>query len=65
MTHQQQRIIYSFAAVCCSCIAKITEGSASMANNQVLTDEEVKDGLVLTCQAVPTSPKVVVNYDEV
>jgi len=51
--------------VCCSCIAKITEGSASMANNQVLTDEEVADGLVLTCQAVPTSPKVVVNYDEV
>ena len=51
--------------VCCSCIAKITEGSASMTNNQVLTDEEVADGLVLTCQAVPTSPKVVVNYDEV
>ena len=51
--------------VCCSCIAKITEGSAAMANNQILTDEEVADGLVLTCQAVPTSAKVVVNYDEV
>ena len=51
--------------VCCSCIAKITEGSAPMANNQILTDEEVADGLVLTCQAVPTSAKVVVNYDEV
>lgn len=51
--------------VCCSCIAKITEGSATMANNQVLTDEEIADGLVLTCQAVPTSSKVVVNYDDV
>ena len=51
--------------VCCSCIAKITEGSATMANNQILTDEEVGEGLVLTCQAVPTSAKVVVNYDEV
>jgi len=51
--------------VCCSCIAKITEGSATMANNQILTDEEVAEGLVLTCQAVPTSAKVVVNYDEV
>jgi ring-1,2-phenylacetyl-CoA epoxidase subunit PaaE len=35
-----------------------------MANNQILTDEEVSEGLVLTCQAVPTSAKVVVNYDE-
>lgn len=51
--------------VCCSCIAKITEGSAAMASNQVLTDEEVADGLVLTCQAVPSSSKVVVNYDDV
>lgn len=50
--------------VCCSCIARITEGSAVMANNQILTDEEVSEGLVLTCQAVPTSAKVVVNYDE-
>ena len=51
--------------VCCSCIAKITEGSAAMASNQVLTDEEVADGLILTCQAVPTSSKVIVNYDDV
>tara|TARA_B110000046_G_scaffold10364_2_gene10380 strand:+ start:727 stop:1818 length:1092 start_codon:yes stop_codon:yes gene_type:complete len=51
--------------VCCSCIAKITSGSASMANNQILTDEEIAEGLVLTCQAVPTSAKVVVNYDDV
>tara|TARA_B100000767_G_C19778375_1_gene544298 strand:+ start:4626 stop:5720 length:1095 start_codon:yes stop_codon:yes gene_type:complete len=51
--------------VCCSCIAKITEGSAAMTSNQVLTDEEVADGLVLTCQALPTSSKVVVNYDDV
>ena len=51
--------------VCCSCIAKITSGSTSMINNQILTDEEITDGLVLTCLAVPTSAKVIVNYDEV
>lgn len=51
--------------VCCSCIAKITEGSATMANNQILTDEEVAEGLVLTCQAIPTAAKLVVNYDDV
>jgi ring-1,2-phenylacetyl-CoA epoxidase subunit PaaE len=51
--------------VCCSCIAKITEGSAVMENNQILTDEEIAEGLVLTCQAKPTSNKLVVNYDDV
>ena len=51
--------------VCCSCIAKITEGSAVTENNQILTDEEIVEGLVLTCQAKPTSNKLVVNYDDV
>ena len=51
--------------VCCSCIAKITEGSATMANNHILTDEEVAEGMVLTCQAIPTAAKLVVNYDDV
>ena len=52
-------------AVCSSCIAQIDEGSAEMRMNYVLTDEEVEDNLVLTCQACPTSSKVVVNYDDV
>ena len=51
--------------VCCSCIGKIRSGSAQMKNNQVLTDEEIQEGLVLTCQAYPTSSKVSVDYDDV
>ncbi len=51
--------------VCCSCIAKITEGTATMNNNQILTDDEIEEGLVLTCQAIATSKKVVINYDDV
>ena len=31
--------------------------------NNALSAEEVDDGWVLTCQAIPTSPEVVVNYD--
>jgi hypothetical protein len=31
--------------------------------NNALTPEEVEEGWVLTCQSLPTSPKVVVNYD--
>ena len=50
--------------VCCTCKAKITEGSATMKINYALTDGEVEEGYVLTCQAIPTSSKVSVNYDE-
>jgi len=51
--------------ICSSCIARLTEGSADMVQNNILTDNEVAEGLILTCQAHPTSPKVVVDYDDV
>ena len=51
--------------ICSSCIARITEGTAVMEKNQILTDSEVAEGLILTCQAHPTSAKVVVDYDDV
>ncbi|WP_439152092.1 2Fe-2S iron-sulfur cluster-binding protein [Winogradskyella sp.] len=51
--------------ICSSCIARITEGEAKMRQNNILTDNEVAEGLVLTCQAHPTSSIVVVDYDDV
>lgn len=51
--------------ICSSCIAKITEGEAKMRQNNILTDGEVADGLVLTCQAHPISENLVVDYDDV
>ncbi len=51
-------------AVCCTCRAKVLEGEVEMAMNYSLTDQELADGYVLTCQAMPRSPKVVVSYDE-
>jgi len=51
--------------ICSSCIARITEGSATMRQNNILTDNEVAEGLVLTCQAQPTSSSIVVDYDDV
>lgn len=51
--------------ICSSCIARITEGEATMRQNNILTDNEVAEGLILTCQAHPTTPKVVVDYDDV
>lgn len=51
--------------VCSSCIARVTEGKAEMVQNQILTDGEIADGFILTCQAHPTTPTLKVNYDDV
>lgn len=51
--------------VCSSCIARVTEGTAVMSQNQILTDAEVAEGLILTCQAHPTSARIVVDYDDI
>jgi ferredoxin-NADP reductase len=47
---------------CATCMARLLEGTASMHVNNALTDDEVVEGWVLTCQAVPTSPLVRVAY---
>jgi hypothetical protein len=44
-------------------MARILEGRVQMRNNEVLTDDEVGDGWVLTCQAIPTSSVVRVVYE--
>jgi ferredoxin-NADP reductase len=49
---------------CATCMAKLIEGSASMNVNNALTEDEVDDGWVLTCQALPTSPLLHVRYEE-
>lgn len=51
-------------AVCCTCKAKIMEGTATMTANYALSEQEVNDGYVLTCQAHPSSDRLVVSYDE-
>ncbi len=52
------------AGNCGTCMALLTDGKATMRVNDALTEDEVADGYVLTCQAVPDTPCVTVNYDE-
>ena len=52
-------------AVCCTCKAKVLEGKIQMDKNYALTDQEVEEGYILTCQAHPLTEKVVVDYDVV
>jgi ring-1,2-phenylacetyl-CoA epoxidase subunit PaaE len=50
-------------AVCCTCRAKVLEGKVKMDNNFALTEDEVAEGFILTCQAHPLTPVVKVDYD--
>ena len=51
--------------ICSSCLARITNGSAEMKKNSILTDSEIAEGLILTCQAHPTSSEIFLDYDAI
>jgi 3-ketosteroid 9alpha-monooxygenase subunit B len=48
---------------CGTCMARITDGSATMRVNDALEDDEVADGYILTCQGVPDTANVTVRYE--
>lgn len=50
-------------AVCCTCRAKVLEGQVKMTANFALTDAEVEEGFILTCQSHPITERVVIDYD--
>ena len=52
------------SGVCGTCRAKVVEGDVRMERNFALDKAEVAAGFVLTCQAHPTSPQVVLSFDE-
>ena len=49
--------------VCSTCKCQVKEGSVKMKVNYALEEDEVAKDYVLSCQAVPTSDKVVVDFD--
>ena len=49
--------------VCCTCRAKLIEGNVEVLVNYGLEEEEIEQGYILTCQSIPTSDKVVVDFD--
>jgi ring-1,2-phenylacetyl-CoA epoxidase subunit PaaE len=50
--------------MCSTCRAKLVDGAAEMEVNYSLEPWETNAGFILTCQARPTSAKVVVDYDQ-
>jgi ring-1,2-phenylacetyl-CoA epoxidase subunit PaaE len=51
------------AGVCCTCRARVTEGTVRMDANFTLEQDEIDRGFVLSCQAHPTSPTVALSFD--
>jgi len=59
------RVPYSCkGGMCCTCRAKLVEGQAEMTTNYSLEPWEIERGFILTCQAVPKSQRLVVDYDQ-
>jgi len=51
--------------ICSSCLARLKEGEVTMRQNNILTDSEVAEGLILTCQSQPTTSKIYIDYDDI
>ncbi|MBK6932046.1 MAG: 2Fe-2S iron-sulfur cluster binding domain-containing protein [Saprospirales bacterium] len=51
------------AGVCATCRAKLLEGKVRMENHHALTQEEIEEGWILSCQSHPVSAEVVIDYD--
>ena len=49
--------------VCSTCKCKVLEGEVKMKVNYALEEKEVAQNYVLSCQAVPITEKVVVDFD--
>jgi ring-1,2-phenylacetyl-CoA epoxidase subunit PaaE len=59
------RVPYSCkGGMCCTCRARLVEGKAEMTTNYSLEPWEIERGFILTCQAVPKSERLVVDYDQ-
>ena len=52
------------AGSCATCMALLHEGAVAMRVNNALTPDEVEEGWVLTCQSVPTSPSLRIEYEQ-
>jgi ferredoxin-NADP reductase len=51
------------AGSCATCMAHLDDGTVRMRVNNALSPEEVEEGWILTCQSLPTSQTLTVDYD--
>lgn len=51
------------SGACSTCVCKIVSGEAEMERCLALSDDEVKNGYLLSCSAIPTTDTIEVNFD--
>jgi len=51
------------SAACATCRAKVLSGEVVMDDSEMLSEKELAENYILTCQAHPTTPNVVITYD--
>jgi len=49
--------------VCATCICKVNSGEVEMATNYSLESDQIENGYVLSCQTVPTSSEIEIDFD--
>ncbi|MEO3760110.1 2Fe-2S iron-sulfur cluster-binding protein [Mycobacterium sp. B14F4] len=52
------------AGNCGTCMGKLIEGRATMRVNDALEEDEIEEGYILTCQAIPETDSISVTYDD-
>ena len=50
---------------CCTCIARLKNGEVEMNENSILSQEEIDEGLILTCISTPKTKNILVDYDDI
>lgn len=51
--------------ICSTCMARLKKGEVKMRQNNILTDGEVAEGFILTCQSHPLTSTIYVDYDDI
>ena len=51
--------------VCLTCMGKVKKGNVEMEENGMLSEDEIDEGLVLTCISKPGSEDIIIDYDDV
>lgn len=52
------------SGVCATCVAKITKGKAEMKSCMALEDKDIEKGMLLTCQAIPTTEALEITFEK-
>ena len=51
--------------VCLTCMGRVKKGNVEMEENGMLSDDDIDEGLILTCISKPDSDEIIIDYDDV